>query len=741
MNFTPTHQDSRSVLIVDDDRFMRTQLCCMLEQEGYQVIQASNGEEAIAAYTRKRPDIVLLDAIMPVMDGFTCCSKLRELASSNMPSGTPVLMITSLEDKASVDRAFESGATDYVTKPIHWAVLRQRVHRLVQASRANEELRHQHERERLMGAIATRIRQSLNLEEILNTTVTEVRHFLQIDRAIVYRFESDWSGVVAVESVDPAWISILGKTIHDLCFAKSYVQDYKQGYIKAVEDIYTAGFAPCHVDLLAQFQIRANLVVPILQGENLWGLLIAHHCSAPRQWHQFEIDLLENLAGQLAIALQQSELYQQLAKLNTNLELQVEERTAQLQQSLKFEAMLKRITDKVRDSLDESNILQTAVQELAIVLGVEYCHTALYDLDAATSTICYEYATLTPSFQGRVVQIANFPEIYSELLQGHYLQFCKIVSARLDGNYERLATLACPIFDDRGVLGDLWLVTNKEYVFNELEIRLIQQVANQCAIAIRQARLYQAAQAQVKEMEKINVLKDDFLMTVSHELKTPLSNMKMALQMLESINEECGSCSRIGNVNAESSPRAIYLDLLNDECERELKLIDDLLDLQQLNVAAQDLDKTLINLQDWIPHVVEPFEYQAQNHQQLLQIDIAPELPGLISDSYILARILTELLNNACKYTPPEEQITVSARTKAGIIQLSVSNSGVEIPVTEIPRIFDKFYRIPSNDPWKHGGTGLGLALVQKLVAYLGGSIQVKSKSKETCFIVELPIN
>src|SRR6476469_6530485 len=118
MNFTPTHQDSPSVLIVDDDRFMRMQLCCMMEQEGYQVIQASNGEEAIAAYTRKRPDIVLLDAMMPVMDGFICCSKLRALASSNMPSATPVLMITSLEDKESVDRAFESGATDYVTKPI-----------------------------------------------------------------------------------------------------------------------------------------------------------------------------------------------------------------------------------------------------------------------------------------------------------------------------------------------------------------------------------------------------------------------------------------------------------------------------------------------------------------------------------------------------------------------------------------------------------------------------------------------
>ena len=105
-----------------------------------------------------------------------------------------------------------------------------------------------------------------------------------------------------------------------------------------------------------------------------------------------------------------------------------------------------------------------------------------------------------------------------------------------------------------------------------------------------------------------------------------------------------------------------------------------------------------------------------------------------------MGRILAELLNNACKYTPPGEHITLTARAKKEKIQLQVCNSGVEIPQKELPRVFDKFYRIPSHDPWKQGGTGLGLSLVQKLSEQLGGGIWVESGGGKTCFTVELPL-
>lgn len=143
MNIIDAQKDSALILIVDDDRFMRTQLRQVLEQAGYQVAEAANGEQGLAAYTRLQPDIVLLDAIMPVMDGFTCCNFLRTLPGGDR---TPVLMISALDQQDSVARALEAGVVDYLTKPILWAVLSQRVGHILAESRAMEQLRLQTER-------------------------------------------------------------------------------------------------------------------------------------------------------------------------------------------------------------------------------------------------------------------------------------------------------------------------------------------------------------------------------------------------------------------------------------------------------------------------------------------------------------------------------------------------------------------------------------------------------------------
>ncbi|HEY9748294.1 MAG TPA: response regulator, partial [Allocoleopsis sp.] len=231
----PVSLNAPLILVVDDNKAARSLLRETMEEEGYRVAEARDGEQCLTIYTRLRPDIVLLDAVMPVLDGFTCCRQLKALPGGDR---IPVLMITGLDDEASVDQAFAAGATDYVTKPIHWAVLRQRVRRLIQASQAMAELHQQTEWEHLMGMISQRIRQSLHLEDILNTTVVEVRQFLQTDRVSIYRFEPDWSGTIAVESVGAEWASLLGKNTRDPCFAITYFTKYKQGHIRAIEDIY-----------------------------------------------------------------------------------------------------------------------------------------------------------------------------------------------------------------------------------------------------------------------------------------------------------------------------------------------------------------------------------------------------------------------------------------------------------------------------------------------------------------------
>ncbi len=476
---------------------------------------------------------------------------------------------------------------------------------------------------------------------------------------------------------------------------------------------------------------QARLVTPEPTAFQEELLATRHRLEVERKRSQE----LETLLEQRTAAL--SQLNEQLLYLNTDLEQQVEARTSELEQMLRFEATLKRITDKVRDSLDESQIVQTALQELTQVLGIEGCDTALYNTEETISTIRYESTKGVPSKLGYVIPISDFPEQYQQLQQGLCFQFCK-----LEPDFRGLVTiLACPIFDSDGVLGDLLLFKHLDEYFDEQEIRLAQQVANQCAIALRQARLYQAAQAQVTELEKLNQLKDDFLSTVSHELRTPVTNMKMAIHMLsKALSQDQSLFAELTKPEAQRNKIARYFHILLNECERETNLINDLLDLQRLETGVHAIVPTTINLLDWLPQLLGAFEQRTQNRQQYLETDISPSLPLLSCDVPSLGRIMTELLNNACKYTPPQETIKVTAQAHAGTIQLSVSNTGIEISPNELSRIFDKFYRIPKADRWQQGGTGLGLALVQKLVTRLGGTIQVESHSGQTCFTVVLPV-
>ncbi len=200
----------------------------------------------------------------------------------------------------------------------------------------------------ILANIALRIRQSLQLDQILHTTVAEVRQWLNSDRVFIYRFKPDWSGIVMVESVNSSQWSMIDRVIADPCFQQGWLEAYRNGRVASTEDIYTASITPCYVEFLEQYQVRANLVVPILlnidQSESLsptphlWGLLIAHECSRSRKWEQAEIDFLKQLATHVAIAIQQSMLFEQLQHSNqalkqskADLEQRVCDRTAELE--------------------------------------------------------------------------------------------------------------------------------------------------------------------------------------------------------------------------------------------------------------------------------------------------------------------------------------------------------------------------------------------------------------------------
>lgn len=177
-----------------------------------------------------------------------------------------------------------------------------------QQQQLNLELQRRKEHLKLFSETALKIRQSLALPDILNMTVRQVQALLDTDRVVLYQFNQDGSGQVVTEAVSPGYSSLMDRQVTDTCFADGYFSMYEQGRYRAIDDITTADIHPCHREFLESFGVRANLVIPVLNGNNLWGLLIAHHCRGSRQWLNFELDLLVQLAYQVGIALVQAQL-------------------------------------------------------------------------------------------------------------------------------------------------------------------------------------------------------------------------------------------------------------------------------------------------------------------------------------------------------------------------------------------------------------------------------------------------
>jgi signal transduction histidine kinase len=611
--------------------------------------------------------------------------------------------------------------------------------------------------DQLLGAIARRLSHIFDLEDLIETATQTLGELLQVDRVEIIQYlpqQAIWRHVGEYRR-NPDEVSVLQLDIPD----SDHPLATRLKQLESIQVGPTTHFPDASTPYLARLFPDVWLFLP-LRVDGLWGYLsVMQHRSTA--WTSEEITLMQALVEHISASLAHVQHYQQVRQLNEKLEHTVHCRTQQLRQALANESMLKRVTDKVRDSLDETQILQTIVEELAALLNLEYCDTGIYNLSQNTCTIAYDYTTVMPSAQGTVVEMStHYPDVYHQLLLCQPVQFC-LQAQDSESQLSGYTILACPIFDNRGVLGDLWLFRPVTQAFNELEVRLVQQVTNQCAIAIRQARLHQAAQTQVESLEYVHQLKDTFLSTVSHELRTPISTIKMAIQMLTLTLGREGLLPDPSKPSLSSSKIAHYLKILNDECNREIGLITDLLDLQQLEAGNHTLSVQSIQLSPYLHRIVLPFQEQAAQLGQTLIIDIAPDLPDVQSDVQSLERILVEFLTNACKYTATGEVIRLTAQavmqdesnhshfavshrrtttTTSGLIRIAVANSGVEIPTDQLEQVFDKFYRIPKHDPHQHSGTGLGLALVKKLAPQIGSRITAESGQGQTCFAIELPI-
>ncbi|MDZ8080850.1 MAG: GAF domain-containing protein [Nostoc sp. SerVER01] len=371
--------------------------------------------------------------------------------------------------------------------------------------------------------ITRSIRQSLNEEDVLKTTVEEVRKVLSTDRVLVYTFNANWSGIIIAESVVPGYPKVLRSEIEDPCFTKGYVEKYQSGRVQATNNIYQAGLTDCHINLLESFAVKANLVAPIIKDQQLFGLLIAHQCSRPRDWQQPEIDLFVQIAMQVGFALDHARLLQRIEAEGVQNQL------------------LADIIRSIRQSLNEEDVLKTTVEEVRKLLSAD--RVLVYTFNANWSgTVIAESVVLTyPKILRAEIQDPCLGQGYLQDYQsGRVLAINNIYEIGLDNSEISLlesfavkANLVAPIIKDQQLFGLLIAhQCSRPRNWQQSEIDLFAQIAIQVGFALDHARLLQRINAESMRSQlfieitrsiRQSLKEEDILKTTVEEVRKGLS--------------------------------------------------------------------------------------------------------------------------------------------------------------------------------------------------------------------------
>ena len=609
-------------------------------------------------------------------------------------------------------------------------------------------LRTQLEWERFLNKISGRIKQSL-VDEI-ETTVAEVRQRLHTDRVVVYRFDPDGCGRVVVESVGDRLMPMSNHT-EDICTAPEW--QLQQGQVVARSDIFAEDAPP--LKLSTSLQVRADVIVPLLQGETLWGLLMVHH-SVPRFWQTTEIEFLQQLAVPVAIALQQAEHSLPPDCVRDRLE-------AHLRTVNRSVRALSECNQAVVKATDETALLQSVCEILVKVGGYRFAWICTADrciqpigVDLPDNLLAYLDAEDSPANHavksGSIYIVQNLaleaPTNWSQQLLD---QGCR-------------AVISLPLVVHQFLCGTLNICANQTDVFDGAEVELLTELADNTAygmaalqtqtalkraneilehkVAQRTAELSQANEqlqlkveeqkqtaAHLKEfalkLERSNRDLQDFAYIASHDLQEPLRKIIAFSDRL---------LAKHGDTLAQQGVE--YFKRIQHAARRMQTLIDNILDFSRVTTRAQPF--TPINLTLVVQEVLTDLEIQIARTGGQIKVE---SLPTIEADPTQMRLLLQNLISNALKYHRPDQPPIVEIRGKIeeNHCQLTVADNGIGFDEKYLEQIFTIFQRLHGRSSYE--GTGIGLAICRKIVERHNGSITARSTPNlGSVFSILLPV-
>ncbi|MGD1804818.1 ATP-binding protein [Dapis sp. BLCC M126] len=578
---------------------------------------------------------------------------------------------------------------------------------------ASEELHHQHQRVKLFSEVTLKINQSLQLKEILQTAVTEVQRILKADRVLIYQLLSNGTGITISEAVLPNVAPILAIEFPEEVFPEEYRKLYAEGRIQAISDLHgsEAGVAECLVEFMDEWMVKAKLVVPIIQSvtneakapNQLWGLLIAHQCQTTRQWKDFELEMMQQLASQIGIALSQAELRE-------NLEGLVAERTTKLRQANT------NLQQEINDRRSAEAALRRSEEKLRLIangLPVLIAYVDKHQCYRFNNKAYQTWLGLSPT----KIYGSHLQEVHGKK---EYHKIQEYVEMALSGKmitYENETT-----FQDEHL--------------HTVNVSYIPHIDKQEKDTVKG---FFSLISDISDRKAIERMKDEFISVVSHELRTPLTSIHSSLKIL--------ATGKLGNLCNKGQR---MLRIADEQTDRLVRLVNNVLDLQSIQSGKVKMNKKACQAMELMIEACQTMQAMAQEYEVNL---FSKSVAFLVwADRDYIVQTLTNLLSNAIKFSPPNSTVFLSAKMEPpqqssgrekqiSYVTFEVKDQGQGIPADKLETIFERFQQVDSSDSRKKGGTGLGLTICRQIIEEHGGKIWAEScLGKGSTFYFTLPL-